>query len=104
MGHLDEKGDAGGDAIELVSLDQLLDAAAVPSPALVKVDVEGAEGRVLEGARGMLASHYPKILLAAHGWRRFKECQQILGSYGYRLELVRDGSDDGDYAVLATWG
>ncbi|HYW09940.1 MAG TPA: FkbM family methyltransferase, partial [Longimicrobium sp.] len=37
------------------------------APAVVKIDVEGAEMEVLEGARDTLARHRPIIFLSTHG-------------------------------------
>ncbi|NJL28799.1 MAG: FkbM family methyltransferase [Thermoanaerobaculia bacterium] len=37
-------------------------------PDLVKIDVEGAEGRVLAGARRLLAENHTQWLVELHGW------------------------------------
>jgi FkbM family methyltransferase len=58
-------GSAGGDAFE--TLDGVL--ARHPefgAPTLVKVDVEGYDGRVLRGARTLLAAHAPVVMFEHH--------------------------------------
>jgi FkbM family methyltransferase len=48
---------------ELRSLDSLLAASRLPPPAVMKIDVEGAERFVLEGARGLFASGARPLML-----------------------------------------
>ena len=38
----------------------------IPAPDLIKIDVEGAEGRVIAGARETLAAHKPALLIEIH--------------------------------------
>lgn len=98
-GHHEVRLGADGSPVELVTLDGV--ASSHPFPNAVKIDVEGAEGEVLRGA-GAVLERGPVVLLAAHGWQQMATCREILESAGYRLELLRDGARDGDYAVLAT--
>ena len=51
-------------SVETVLLDQFY--AARPKPDLMKIDVEGAEGLVLEGARELLSRTKPMLLLELH--------------------------------------
>jgi FkbM family methyltransferase len=53
--------------VETVSIDGLLDAGELPPPALVKIDVEGAELAVLEGMAKTIAEHRPVIVCELHG-------------------------------------
>ena len=55
------------------------------TPDLLKIDVEGAEERVLEGGRNLLYEARPKILLSVHGPTARAACQRLLGEHGYRL-------------------
>ena len=58
---------AGSDLeIETVTLDDFVREAGIDRLDLVKMDVEGAELAVLEGARATLAAHAPKLALAAY--------------------------------------
>jgi FkbM family methyltransferase len=56
---------APGDGIASVTLDELT--RHCPAPTLIKMDVEGAEDRVLEGARRILAERRPVVICEIHG-------------------------------------
>lgn len=61
-------------------------------PDLVKVDVEGGEFRVLQGARRLLAGGRPKFLVEVHDWpdpierAGASEIVALMASFGYRSE------------------
>jgi FkbM family methyltransferase len=65
-----------------VSLDWL--AARRPAPAVLKIDVEGSELAVLEGAGELLARHRPKILLEVFD-RSAPAVAALLHRHGYTL-------------------
>ena len=54
-------------------------------PAPKKMDVEGAESLVLQGANEILKNHKPVIFIAIHGKRIKMECYQILMAHGYKV-------------------
>ncbi len=62
-------------------------------PALLKIDVEGAESRMLEGARQRLTEHCPIIVLALHGEDQVKRCYQILQDSGYAIVEDKEDAD-----------
>ncbi|MEK7476871.1 MAG: FkbM family methyltransferase [Candidatus Coatesbacteria bacterium] len=76
-------------------------ASGLPAPALVKVDVEGAEADVLRGAVGVLAARRAVWLVAVHGEGPKRDCVRMLARHGY---LVLDVSGSpvhaGSYELL----
>lgn len=88
--------------VETVSLDRLWKDGQLRSPQLIKIDVEGAEVRVLRGAEALIRAAKPVILLAGHGTATQRACEAILADFGYKVTLVRDGSVDGMYESTAT--
>lgn len=52
---------------------------------LLKVDVEGFELDVLEGARETIKKHMPKIILEVHSTILKEECSNLLSEFGYRI-------------------
>lgn len=97
MGSLSEQGEL---EVETRSLDGLV-ASGIEHPQFMKIDVEGAESEVLRGGAAMLRESHPTILLSTHGWRQQELCSDILREQGYVLTLLRDGSADGNYVLLA---
>lgn len=74
--------------VSTVRADTLLGEARVPPPALVKMDVEGAEFMVLAGATDMLARVRPTLLIEIHHVVAMFHVQQLLTSHGYSLAIV----------------
>lgn len=75
-------------------------------PDLVKIDIEGAEADMLEGARQLLLRHRPVVLLALHSPEQKFRCHAILRESGYAIEAI-DGSGTheptaGGWEILAT--
>src|SRR5271170_3504209 len=63
-------------------------------PILIKCDVEGAELMVLDGARHLLTSHHPALLLSVHhsmlpDYESIKEdVAKFLEALGYIIDIV----------------
>lgn len=67
-------------------LDTLLAARAengLPLPAVIKIDVEGAEGLLLHGAAGLLREHRPHLLVELHGAEHARAVLSFLLDLGY---------------------
>ena len=69
--------------VELVAIDDLVGDGGLPPPALVKIDVEGAEIAVLEGMRDTIERHRPAIVCELHDTH--DEFVAVMRSHGYRL-------------------
>jgi FkbM family methyltransferase len=93
MGHLTDRSDEDGIAVELVSLDDLIFKGILPLPDYMKIDVEGAELSVLKGAQHLLTAGRPTIFLATHGSEVHSQCLSLLRSLGYDCQPV-DASKD----------
>jgi FkbM family methyltransferase len=80
--------------VETVTVDGFCEAHNI-TPDLIKIDVEGAEILVLEGARQTLIKKRPALILAVHPWwlpegRTVNEIQELLRAVGYSI-LKPDG-------------
>jgi len=63
----------------------------VPAPDLIKIDVEGAEYLVLEGARLLLSQQKPMLFIALHGAEQKRRSQKALERLDYQI-FDLDGS------------
>ncbi len=88
---------AGQEVCRTVGLDQFLREENLPVPDLIKLDAEGAELAVLQGAKGLLADSPPlwlmemeeKNLMAAGASKA--AVAQFLSGYGYRAAHLQKG-------------
>ena len=71
--------------VESVTLDKMILEECIPFPDFIKIDVEGAEMQVLEGAESLLDDSSPVIFVATHGREIHFNCIQFLRSYGYDI-------------------
>jgi FkbM family methyltransferase len=79
-------------------------------PRLIKIDIEGAELCVCEGAKDLLARHHPVLILATHPlWlpagQMIEDLFKLLEDFGYRI-VESDinhykGAEFGDYLCVA---
>lgn len=101
MGHLATDGDL---VVEVVALDDLVEAGAIPPCDVMKVDVEGAAGDVLAGAARTIAATRPVIFLAIHGAAERAVCEAVLRRWGYEWSLLDAAGGDWVCEVGATVG
>lgn len=82
--------------VPIVRLDTLLENGVIRPPiSFAKIDVEGAEVDVLNGAAHLLSTHRPALVVSCHSERWHQEVLQILRGHGY--QTTEQGSD-----VIAT--
>lgn len=84
-GHLSDK---GGIKVPLLSLDDLLSAGDIEPPDTMKVDVEGAEYAVFQGAQKLIQKHRPTIFLDTHGRDVHESTIGFLEGHGYHFEIL----------------
>lgn len=85
---------SGEEQVQASALDDLLDTGEIDPPALMKIDVEGAEGAVLRGGKELISNHKPGIFLATHGTVTHQECTAFLRSMGYSLQPINTDQVD----------
>jgi len=102
-GHLSS---TGALEVRTIGLDQEIDAGALPEPDYIKIDAEGAELNILEGARKMLRRRHPTISLETHQWLpEFAtirdDCKRLLVELGYQLSEADPAVKHSDTHLLA---
>jgi FkbM family methyltransferase len=77
----------GAIEVETTTLDEFCASRGI-RPAAIKIDVEGAEAGVLQGAERTLATQAPTIFLSTHGAQVRAECVRWLQDRGYSVRPV----------------
>jgi FkbM family methyltransferase len=85
MGHLSDEGEL---RVACWRADTLLATGQIQAPDVIKIDVEGAEAKVLLGARLALARG-PVVFLATHGKGAHRECLEIFAEWGYQVRALK---------------
>jgi len=84
-------------AAQVARLDDLVNSRTVPPPHFMKIDVEGMEVDVLQGALETLAQHRPSLLIEVHGTSRrakancMRQLATLLAPLGYTLTHAESG-------------
>jgi len=73
--------DAGSSCVPVLSLDTWVATTGQPPPDVVKIDVEGAETRVLRGMSEIIRSRHPTLLIELHDTA--SEVAEALTEFGY---------------------
>lgn len=73
--------------VPIMPLDELIEGPV----GLMKIDVEGMDLQVLEGAKNLIATYKPYLIVEY--WMNKNGLRQILQDYGYRLIDLKNGRD-----------
>jgi hypothetical protein len=75
----------------------------IPPPRVMKIDVEDAELRLLEGALHVLTQYHPTIFLATHSAALDRDCRSLLRSLGYDVQPLAGVCADWADELIAVW-
>lgn len=84
-------GVTGSEAVSTRTLDSLVDVLHLKTLKLVKIDVEGAESMVLEGAGATLQQLRPFVVVDLHTPEQDARVARLLTTHGYTLERLSPG-------------
>lgn len=73
------------EAVRMLKLDTFVAEGSEPPPTAMKIDTEGAEVMVLEGATETLVKHSPHLVIATHGVEPATGTFNLLTEHGYGL-------------------
>ena len=95
VSHIADKGTPGdAEVLEVPSttLDELVYGGAYPTPEFVKIDVEGAEVRVFQGAMRMLQEAKPIIIAEARRRTTLNGLIRLAEPHGYHAQVLANNS------------
>jgi len=75
----------GSVSVRMVSIDKELDRRGIDKVSLIKIDVEGAELDVLDGAAGTLDACRPLLCIEVHTAAQLREVLRRVAPLGYRI-------------------
>ncbi|HVA49257.1 MAG TPA: FkbM family methyltransferase [Pirellulales bacterium] len=76
------------DSLDTCSLDSL--SAVISTPCVIKIDVDGPEATILEGARRVLDRAHVRWIVETHSQDLEEACSQLLTETGYKVEIVQN--------------
>lgn len=88
-GHLSECTESF--SVTATTLDEYVLELSNPAPTFMKIDVEGAESRVLEGGLDVLSKHRPDLMIELHTPEQDCAVGRILQTLGYNVIRVGSG-------------
>lgn len=72
------------------SLDALINERGWKPPDVIKLDVEGDEFEILNGAVRVLREHHPRLIIEVHSLDLEQACDRLLRDLGYRTTIVNN--------------
>ena len=85
MGHLSQGGEL---KVKVICLDEMLARGEVLPPDFMKIDVEGAEFEVIQGAQNILEAYHPILFLDTHNRTAHQKTIKGLEALGYRFTIL----------------
>ncbi|UCG58550.1 MAG: FkbM family methyltransferase [Phycisphaerales bacterium] len=82
-------------------MDELFSKGELPEPNFLKIDVEGGEEIVLEGAKQLVQRALSIILVATHGDNEHKFATECFKLFGYEYSMLDHTGSKGDTEILA---
>jgi len=73
------------------------------SPDLIKIDVEGAEGFVVEGLQRIIQDRKPVLMIEVHGQVAARQTFDHFRNQPYRYEILNDGQTFATVDALLEW-
>lgn len=71
------------------SLDSMWKNNEIETPGLIKIDVEGAENLVLQGAEELIQQYSPTFIIELHSFDLKNQCVQYLTDRGYNCKFIQ---------------
>ena len=90
MGRLQDDGDC---QVRTATLDQMISDGTISPPDFVKMDIEGAEFRALQGAKACFQRYKPTLFLATHGRQIHAQCCRLLADWGFHISPIEVGAE-----------
>jgi FkbM family methyltransferase len=82
------------------SVDSLIEKEKLPAPSIIKIDVEGAEYEVLKGAKTLLTTVKPVMIIEIHHIKAMHEVSALLHELNYTTTILEDPGSSYSKAFL----
>ncbi len=84
----------GSMTVQMLSLDYLYEAANIPAPQIIKIDIEGSECMALKGAQKLISECRPVIFVSSHGTELHQDCISLFGELDYRVDCIDEEPEE----------
>jgi FkbM family methyltransferase len=91
---------SGEIVVRTVRLDDLYESGIIPRIDILKMDIEGAELSALLASQELVRDSRPIIFLETHGAKQHEGCLELLGSWGYTIQLLATAFPDEEQQEL----